>query len=66
MLYSDGAEPFIGSLDESTVFNFSKKFCEIKDLPLVEMMDKFSTFVQNQPVAPPEIDDITAIALEIL
>jgi serine phosphatase RsbU (regulator of sigma subunit) len=66
LLYSDGAEPFIGSLDDSTSFNFSEKFCEIKDLPLVEMMDKFSTFVQNQPVAPSEVDDITAVALEIL
>ncbi len=66
MLYSDGAEPFIGSLDESTVFNFSKKFCEIKDLPLVEMMDKFSAIAQNEPIAPSEVDDITAVALEIL
>lgn len=66
LLYSDGAEPFIGSLDDLSSFHFSEKFYEIKDLPLIEMMDKFSAFVQNQPVAPFEIDDITAIALEIL
>ncbi|OHB83015.1 MAG: hypothetical protein A2Z38_09320 [Planctomycetes bacterium RBG_19FT_COMBO_48_8] len=66
LLYSDGADPFIGSLDDSTGFNFSEKFCEIKDLLLVEMMDKFNNFVQNQPIAPSEVDDITAVALEIL
>ncbi|MDD5064540.1 MAG: PP2C family protein-serine/threonine phosphatase [Phycisphaerae bacterium] len=66
LVYSDGAEPFIGSLDDSNGFNFSEEFCGIKDLPLVEMMDKFSTLLQNLPVAPPEIDDITAVALEIL
>lgn len=66
LLYSDGAEPFIGSLEDSTNFNFSEKFCGIKDLPLVEMMDKFSTFVQNEPIAPSEVDDTTAVALEIL
>jgi len=65
LLYSDGAEPFIGGLDDTISFNFSEKFCEIKDLPIVEMMDKFSTLVQNQPVAPSEVDDITAVALEI-
>jgi sigma-B regulation protein RsbU (phosphoserine phosphatase) len=66
LLYSDGAEPFIGSLDDSTTFKFSEKFCEIKDLHIIEMMDKFSTFVQNQPISPSEVDDITAVALEIL
>jgi serine phosphatase RsbU (regulator of sigma subunit) len=66
LLYSDGAEPYIGSLDDPINFNFSEKFCEIKDLPLVEMMDKFSSFVQNQPIAPAEVDDITAVALEVL
>ena len=66
LLYSDGAEPFIGGLDDTIGFNFSEKFCEIKDLPLVEMMDKFNTLAQNQVIAPSEVDDITAVALEVL
>ena len=66
LLYSDGAEPFIGGLDDTTGFNFGEKFCEIKDLPVIEMMDKFSTLAQNQEVAPSEVDDITAVALEVL
>jgi len=66
LLYSDGAEPFIGSLGDPIGFNFSEKFCEIKDLPIVEMMDKLNMLVQNQVIVPSEADDITAVALEIL
>jgi len=66
LLYSDGAEPFIGSFDDLTGFRFSKEFCEIKDLPVVEMFDKFDTLAQNQRIDPSEIDDITAVGLEIL
>jgi sigma-B regulation protein RsbU (phosphoserine phosphatase) len=66
LLYSDGAQSFIGGLDDPVGFNFSEEFCEIKDLPVVEMMDKFSALVQNQPIAPSEVDDITAVALEVL
>ena len=66
VLYSDGAEPFIGGLDDPMGFNFSEKFLELKDLPVVEMMDKFSSLAQNHLVAPSEVDDITAVSLEIL
>ncbi|MHC4500437.1 MAG: PP2C family protein-serine/threonine phosphatase [Planctomycetota bacterium] len=66
LLYSDGAEPFIGAVDEQTGFGFSEEFCEIKDLPVVEMMDKFNNLAQHKKVAPSEVDDITAVALEIL
>ncbi|MHC4461889.1 MAG: PP2C family protein-serine/threonine phosphatase [Planctomycetota bacterium] len=66
LLYSDGAEPFIGTFDDQTGFHFSEEFCEIQDLPVVEMFDKFNTLAQNKKIAPSEIDDITAIGLEIL
>jgi len=66
LLYSDGAEPFIGSFDDLTGFSFCEEFCEIKDLPVHEMMDEFNTLAQRKKVAPSEIDDITAVALEIL
>jgi len=66
LLYSDGAEPFIGSFDNSTGFNFSEEFCEIKDLPIVEMMDRFDMLMQNKKIALSEADDITAVGLEIL
>ena len=66
LLYSDGAEPVIGSLDSLGGFKFSEKFYEIKDLPVVEMMDKFNTLAQSQKIDPAEVDDITAIAFEVL
>ena len=66
LLYSDGAESFIGSLDEQNVFGFNQQFCEIKDLPVLEMMDEFNTVFQNQKIKPIGIDDITVIGLEIL
>jgi sigma-B regulation protein RsbU (phosphoserine phosphatase) len=66
LVYSDGAEPFIGSFDDLTGFHFSEEFCEIKDLPIVEMFDKFNMLVQNKKIDPSEVDDITAVGLEIL
>ncbi|MHC4618008.1 MAG: PP2C family protein-serine/threonine phosphatase [Planctomycetota bacterium] len=66
LLYSDGAEPFIGSFDELTGFNLSEDFMEIKDLPAVEMVEKFTALAQHKKIAPSEIDDITAVVLEVL
>jgi sigma-B regulation protein RsbU (phosphoserine phosphatase) len=66
LLYSDGAEPFIGSFDDTIGFNFTDNFYKIKDLPLVEMMDKFNNLAQGQEIEPSEVDDITAVAFEVL
>jgi len=66
LLYSDGAEPFIGSFDDKTGFCFSEEFCEIKKSPIVEMIDGLNTLARNQKIEPSEIDDITILGLEIL
>lgn len=66
LLYSDGAEPFVGDTDDSANFNFKEEFYEIKDFPIVEMFDKFNALMQNKKIAPSEVDDITAVGLEIL
>ncbi len=66
LLYSDGAAPFISNSNGTYPFNFSEEFREIIDQPIVEMMDKFSVLVQNKETGPSEIDDITAVGLEIL
>jgi serine phosphatase RsbU (regulator of sigma subunit) len=66
LLYSDGAEPFIGKFDDTTGFGFSEEFLEVKDLPVVEMMDKLNTIAHNQKIDPTEIDDITIVAFEIV
>ena len=66
LLYSDGAEPFIGSFDDQTGFSFSEEFLTTKNLPIVDMIDELNTRARNQKIAPSEIDDITALGLEIL
>jgi serine phosphatase RsbU (regulator of sigma subunit) len=66
LLYSDGAEPFIGEFDDMTGFHFNEEFRRIADLPVVEMMDGFNSLVHNQTVKPSEVDDITAVGLQIL
>ena len=66
LVYSDGAEPFIGSFNEVTGFSFSDDFCRIKDLPVAEMMDNLNQFIGTQQLSPSEIDDTTAVALEVV
>jgi len=66
LLYSDGGEPFIGSFDDMTGFHFTDEFVNIKDLPIVEMMDRFNTLAQNQKIDPSEVDDITTVGFEVL
>jgi len=66
LLYSDGAEPFIGKFDGKTGFGFSEEFCEVKDLSVIEMIGRLNTIAHNQKIEPSEVDDITVVALEIL
>jgi len=66
LVYSDGIENFIGSFDEETSFRFSEEFCDIKDLPILEMFGKLNSLAQSKKIDPSEVDDITAVGLEIL
>ncbi len=66
LLYSDGAEPFIGKFDDKTGFGFSEQFYEMKGSSVAEMMDKLNTIAHNQKIEPSEVDDITIVGLEIL
>ncbi len=66
LLYSDGADPFIGHFSEVGDFHFSEDFCEMKELPIAEMIDKFGGLAENLKIGACEIDDITAVGLEIL
>jgi len=66
LLYSDGAIPFISDSYDIAPFNFREEFLEIIGRPIVEMMDKFSVLAENKEMDPSEIDDITAVGLEIL
>jgi hypothetical protein len=48
--------------------NLRDVFHEIIDRPIVEMMDRFSVLAENEnkEMKPSEIDDVTAVGLEIL
>jgi sigma-B regulation protein RsbU (phosphoserine phosphatase) len=66
LLYSDGAEPFVGGVDEQVGFRFNEEFCTMMDLPVVEMFNGFQSLAQNMKIDPSEVDDTTAVGLEIL
>jgi len=66
LLYSDGAEPFIGSFNDQGHFGFYEEFCEATKLPIVEVMDSFNTLMKTREIESSEIDDITLLGLEIL
>jgi len=66
LIYSDGAEPYIGGFKDKDGFKFREQFHQIIDFSIDELLDKFSTIVQDLKVDPSEIDDITALGFEIL
>jgi sigma-B regulation protein RsbU (phosphoserine phosphatase) len=66
LLYSDGAEPFIGSFDDQGRFGFNEDFCKTTEQPIVEMTDSFNALMKNREIESSEIDDITLLGLEIL
>ncbi len=66
LLYSDGAEPFIGSFDDQNGFSFNEGFAKITNLPVDRMTEGFNELAQKQKIRPSEIDDITTVGLEIL
>jgi sigma-B regulation protein RsbU (phosphoserine phosphatase) len=66
LLYSDGAEPFIGRFNDQGGFGFNEEFCRRKDLPIVDIMDSFNALMQKQEIESSEVDDITLLGLEIL
>ena len=66
LLYSDGAIPFISNSNDITPLNFKEEFLELIGCSIVEMMDKFSMLADSKEMEPSEIDDVTAVGLEIL
>jgi sigma-B regulation protein RsbU (phosphoserine phosphatase) len=66
LLYSDGAEPFIGSFNDQGRFDFHEEFCTAANLPIVEVMRSLDALRANREIESSEIDDITVLGLEIL
>ena len=65
LLYSDGAEPFIGRFDDQGRFGFDRNFCNINQSPITDMIDSLNAVLQNQTIETTEVDDITVVGLEI-
>jgi serine phosphatase RsbU (regulator of sigma subunit) len=65
-LFSDGAEPYIGTVDEQSHFMFHDSFCEITQSPIVEMLDRFVNLTKVQEIDAGSEDDVTLLGLEIL
>jgi hypothetical protein len=65
-LYSDGCESLIGQCDDSRRFLFTPEFLSIAHLPVNEMMREFGELARLRNVPRSELDDITAIAAEVL
>lgn len=66
LLYSDGLEPFVGSFDDLTGYHFNDEFCQIKNLSVVQMFERLNSLVQSKKISSAEIDDVTAVGLEVL
>lgn len=69
LLYSDGAEPFIGHFDEQSNFIFNEDFYKSAQSPeggIVETIDSFNVLMKNRQIEYSEIDDITLLGLEII
>ncbi len=65
LLYSDGAEPLIGSLQDKTGFQYTEEFLALKDAPITEIIDRLTELAGAQKVAPAEVDDLTIIGLQV-
>lgn len=66
LLYSDGAEHFIGRFDDQQGFVFGTEFSDVKERPVVKMIDGLNSLIQNKKIEPSKVDDITIVALEVL
>jgi len=65
VIYSDGAEPFLNTTNDNTMFEFNNWFLGISDLSADAMVAEFETIVkQGKNYLQP--DDITLLVLEIL
>jgi serine phosphatase RsbU (regulator of sigma subunit) len=66
LLYSDGAEPFIGRFDDQKGFVFHKPFLDLGGLPIGELVDRFTELTRTPKGDSTPVDDITIVGLQVL
>ncbi len=65
LLYSDGAEPLIGSLVDKAGFHFTEEFLALQDASITEIVDRLTELATRREMTPAEIDDQTIVGLQI-
>ena len=65
LLYSDGAECFIGTYEDQRGFRFYPEFTQILDRHIVAMNEAFGELIRARDLKQAEVDDITTLGLEI-
>ena len=65
VLYSDGADPLVGSFDDNKGFIYTDAFRELAKLNVNDMCQGITDLAKTTHVNPGEIDDITVVALEV-
>jgi hypothetical protein len=65
LLYSDGAEPLIGSLRDKAGFQYTEEFLALQDAPVTELIDRLTELAGRQKMEPAEVDDLTIIGLQV-
>lgn len=66
LIYSDGVEKAVGRCDDSSRFVFDENFISIAKYRIEHFMSEFGQLARHMKIVPAEVDDITAIGLEIL
>ena len=65
-VFSDGVEPMIGDSESDGQFRFNKSFSDMCRLPIEPMIEALSHMAKEYHFKPCEVDDVTAVAMEIL
>ncbi len=65
-VFSDGVEPMIGDSESDGQFRFNESFSDMCRLPIEPMIEALSHMAKEYHFKPCEVDDVTAVAMEIL
>jgi sigma-B regulation protein RsbU (phosphoserine phosphatase) len=66
LLYSDGGEDTIGGCTDDSTFEFTKQFIDLSKRPIDAMIEELQDLADDRDLPDAEIDDVTAVGLEIL
>lgn len=66
MIYSDGAEPYVGGTNDQSQFVFENHFQRITSYSIMEIMDEIITLTKTLKINAASIDDVTLVGLEVI